>query len=367
MNRAVSTARKRARAAARKAAAEAAAEVAAQRRRRWVQRLRGVLASLIVLALALILGWWSQRPLPGAGRMIEIRAGEALGPALRRLESDGVLDTPQRWLILGYARLRGWSGSVRAGEYAVPEQASAPALLDLLRSGKVVLHETRFIEGWRFTQAWQTLAASPDVEHTLPDDADGAVLMRALGVAGTDPEGHFFPDTYRFAKHTPDVVILRQAYQAMARRLAEAWTARAADLPYASAEEALIMASLVEKETAVDSERAQIAGVFVRRLRLGMRLQTDPSVIYGLGAAFDGNLRLRDLRTDTPYNSYTRNGLPPTPICLPGAASIQAALHPADGNALYFVARGDGTHQFSATLEAHNAAVRRYQLGGGGR
>jgi UPF0755 protein len=209
------------------------------------------------------------------------------------------------------------------------------------------------------------LAAHPDVLHTLKD-LTGEAVMSAIGHPGDAWEGRFFPDTYRFTKRTSDVEILKRAYAAMDTALNQAWAGRATDLPYATPAEALTMASIVEKETGVADERTRVAGVFVRRLKSGMRLQTDPTLIYGLGNAFDGNLRKRDLLADGPYNSYLRPGLPPTPICLPGRAAIEAALHPADGTELYFVARGDGTHQFSTTIEEHEAAVRKYQLKQGG-
>jgi UPF0755 protein len=199
------------------------------------------------------------------------------------------------------------------------------------------------------------------LRQTLPLDDDAAVIA-ALGLQADHPEGRLFPDTYRFARGMTDIAFLRRAAGTLQRVLDEEWATRAEGLPYATADEALIMASIIEKETGAAHERPEIAGVFVRRLRLGMRLQTDPTVIYGLGASFDGNLRRIDLTTDTPYNTYTRAGLPPSPICLAGRASIRAALHPAPGTALYFVSRGDGTHVFSDTLQQHNEAVRQYQL-----
>lgn len=329
------------------------------RRRLWI----GLAAAVALLAAcAATVGALLLRPLPVAGgTIIELQPGESLGAALLRYEAAGQLGDAQRLALLAWTRLTGGAASIRAGEYALPEAVSPLGLLDTLRSGKLVLREVRFIEGWRFDQAMDALAASPYVAHTVPAH-DMAAALRAMGAGESHAEGRLFPDTYRFAKGTSDAALLKQAYQAMKRHLAEAWATRATDVPYASPDEALIMASLVEKETAVDSERAQIAGVFLRRLRIGMRLQTDPTVIYGLGERYDGRIHSRDLQDDTPYNTYTRSGLPPTPICLPGEASLRAALHPAAGEALYFVARGDGTHQFSDTLDAHNAAVRRYQL-----
>jgi len=307
--------------------------------------------------------WTLFRPLdqvPGA--IAEVKPGEALSAALLRFQSQGLLDVQQRLALSLFARVSGGAKTVRAGEYLLPADLNAFGLLLVLQSGKVILHEVRFIEGWKFEQALDELNRNPDVAHTLPP-TDTVAMLRAVGAPETHPEGWFFPDTYRFAKGTSDVVILREAYRAMKKHLAEAWDSRAVDVNYANPEQALIMASLVEKESAVDSERAQIAAVFLHRLKIGMRLQTDPSVIYGLGERYDGNIHSRDLTTDTPYNSYTRDGLPPTPICLPGLSSLMAATHPAQTNALYFVARGNGTHQFSDTLAEHNAAVKRFQLG----
>ncbi|MBL6751470.1 MAG: endolytic transglycosylase MltG [Nevskia sp.] len=293
---------------------------------------------------------------------VELALGQRLGSLLGQMERRGLFDNPrQRLYLVAYARLRNASPSLKAGEYEVPAGTTPLGLLRLLASGKVILHELTLVEGWRFAQAWRLIQAEPNLSHTL-SGADTAAVMRALDLAGEVPEGRLFPDTYRFPKGTTDAAFLRRAAQAMDRLLAAEWAARAPGLPYSAPAEALVMASLVEKETAQPAERAQIAGVFVRRLRLGMRLQTDPSVIYGLGEAYDGNLRSQDLATDTPYNSYTRGGLPPTPICLPGRESLHAALHPDDSDSLYFVSRGDGTHQFSATLDQHNAAVERYQI-----
>jgi UPF0755 protein len=234
-------------------------------------------------------------------------------------------------------------------------------LIALLVSGKVLLHELRLVEGWTFAQALQAVRGNPVLQHTLTDYTPRAV-MTALGKPELHPEGRFYPDTYKFARGTSDLAFLQRAFTAMEQVLAAEWAQRSQEVPYRNADEALIMASIVERETGAPGERAEIAGVFVRRLQKRMRLQTDPSVIYGLGASFDGNLRRRDLLSDTPYNTYTRAGLPPTPICLPGRAAIHAALHPAAGETLYFVSRGDGSHQFSETIAEHNAAVRKYQL-----
>lgn len=332
------------------------------RRRGWL--LPFVLLDLLLTALALAAYVELHRPLnDNADAIVEVHNGETLRGMLSRLRADGTVDAPQALLLSLWGRFNRGQAAIRAGEYRLVKGTSSLGLLQLLRSGKVILHEIRFIEGWRFTQVWQQVEQDPNIDHTLKEPDPAAAVMRALGNPALPAEGRFFADTYRFPKGTSDVALLRQAYQAMDRRLAAAWAGRAADLPYSSPGEALIMASLVEKESAVDSERAQIAGVFLRRLRLHMKLQTDPAVIYGLGDRYDGSLHTVDLHTDTPWNTYTREGLPPTPICMPSEASLIAALHPTGGDALYFVARGDGTHQFSATLDEHNAAVRRFQLG----
>lgn len=286
------------------------------------------------------------------------------GTSLRAVLSDwrarGWFSNPRQfWYLQLYARFDGSAARIKAGQYRLSPGITPLEALGLLTTGRVVQYSLTIVEGWRFQELLRAVQAHPEIEQT----ADGADLMAALGDPQGHPEGRFLPETYQFPGGTSDVQFLRRAYAAMQRTLEAEWAGRAPDLPYESPEEALTMASIIERETGAAHERGEIAGVFVRRLRLGMRLQTDPTVIYGLGDAFDGNLRRRDLLTDGPYNTYMRAGLPPTPICLPGRAAIHAALHPADGDALYFVSRRDGTHQFSATLEEHNAAVRRYQLG----
>ena len=319
----------------------------------------------VIAAAALAVDGWVQLNQPlhiGQPTTIELATGQHFASLLQQMQDRGMFDHPrQRLYLLLYARGRRSAGALRAGEYAVEPGITPIGLIGLLQSGHILLHELRLTEGWTFSQALQAIEAEPSLDHTLADRSRSAV-MQAVGEPGRDPEGHFFPDTYRFAKYTTDAVILRKAAQAMDKLLAEEWALRAPGLPYENPDQALTMASLVEKETGQSSERARIAGVFVRRLRMGMRLQTDPSIIYGLGNAFEGNLHLQDLRNDGPYNTYTRSGLPPTPICLPGRDSLHAALHPEVGDALYFVSRGDGTHQFSATLEQHNAAVNQYQI-----
>ena len=292
----------------------------------------------------------------------EVVKGANFNGVLRDWHNRGYLSSSrQRWYLSLYARLTGQDAAMKAGEYRLGPGMRAIDLSALLVSGKVVLHELTLVEGWRFSQALQAVKDNTALTSTLPEYTAAAV-MTGLGRPELHPEGRFYPDTYRFPRGATDLAFLQRAFNRMEELLAAEWQTRAGGLPYKNADEALIMASIVERETSVAAERFDIAGVFVRRLQKGMRLQTDPTVIYGLGAAFDGNIRRRDLIADTPYNTYTRRGLPPTPNCLPGRASIHAALHPAPGNSLYFVAKGDGSHYFSATLAEHNAAVRKYQL-----
>ncbi|MDE2150242.1 MAG: endolytic transglycosylase MltG [Gammaproteobacteria bacterium] len=294
---------------------------------------------------------------------LELSSGESFSAVLDDLARRGELaGLRQRFYLQLYARVTGQGRKIKTGEYRLNPGLTARSLLALLVSGKVMLHELRLTEGWRLAQALAAVRADPALKHVLPPGATAATLMGALGYPQQPAEGQFFPDTYYFPKGETDVAFLRRAYQAMRQHLATVWSTRAAGLPYKTPEDALILASLVEKETALPHERPMIAGVFVHRLELGMRLQTDPSVIYGLGETYDGHLHRSNLTTDTPYNTYMRDGLPPTPICLPGTASLQAATHPAAGDALYFVAKGDGSHEFSATLAEHDAAVRRFQL-----
>lgn len=302
-------------------------------------------------------------PLPIAqGLVVEVPRGTGLSALLAQWRQQGLLRSDRQRLYLAlHARLTGQARAIKAGEYELGPGMRPVDLIALLVSGRVRLHELRLVEGWRFEDALAALREHRAIQVTLPQ-AGSAELMAAIGRQGVHPEGRFYPETYHFPRGTTDVAFLQRAYAAMSRVLEEEWAARAEGLPYRSPDEALTMASIVERETGAPEERAEIAGVFVRRLQRGMRLQTDPSVIYGLGAAFDGNLRKRDLLADTPYNTYTRSGLPPTPICLPGRAALHAALHPASGKTLYFVSRGDGSHQFSETLAQHEAAVRKYQL-----
>lgn len=329
--------------------------------------MRGLLLAAVVVLAAVLLGrdlsqkLWQPLPLKEIVT-VEVVKGANLRGVLESWQAQGYLSSSrQRWYLTLYARLTGQDQAMKAGEYQLGPGMRAIDLPELLVSGKVVLHELTLVEGWRFEQALHAVRENPVLAHTLPP-ADAGAVMTALGRPQLHPEGRFFPDTYRFPRGTTDRAFLQRALARMDEVLATEWQARDEGLPYLTPDEALVMASIVERETSVAAERGAIAGVFVRRLQKGMRLQTDPTVIYGLGTSYDGNIRRRDLEADTPYNTYTRKGLPPTPICLPGRASINAALHPVPGDALYFVARGDGSHYFSATFAEHNAAVRKYQL-----
>ncbi|HKT32673.1 MAG TPA: endolytic transglycosylase MltG [Gammaproteobacteria bacterium] len=327
--------------------------------------MRRLVALLVLVVLLVIAGsaYWRGflAPVVTGTRAVdvEVTPGAPLRQVAAELHAQGVL--PQPFELVWLARLRGDTHSLRAGEYLVPPGTSVAGLLDLLKSGKVVLHSLTLVDGWTFKQVMQAVDSDPALSHTLVGK-DTAAVMAALGYPGEAPEGRFYPDTYQFPKGTSDVAFLQRAYRDLQSHLESAWQKRAPGLPYRTPYEALILASIVEKETAQPKERGEIAGVFVRRLEKGMRLQSDPTVIFGLGDAYNGKITYQDLRTDTPYNTYTRNGLPPTPICLPSLASIEAVLHPTPGDALYFVARGDGTHQFSATLAEQNAAVQKYQI-----
>lgn len=323
---------------------------------------------ILLLLSALAAGWFWQgyrhfvsTPLaiPEQGLVFEVPTGSNLRRISRELEALGVLDKPR--YLAWYGRHSGQANQIKAGEFRLEPGLTPPALLSLLTSGKTVSYKLTLLEGWNIRQVREAVAGHPVLVQSLAEVSDEDLMAR-LGRAGEHPEGRFFPDTYQFPRGTTDLEFLQRAYQRMEEVLASAWPDRMQGLPLSDAYQALILASVIEKETGVPEERPAIAGVFVRRLEKGMKLQTDPTVIYGIGEDFDGNLRRRDLVNDTPYNTYTRKGLPPTPICMPGEEAIRAALNPADGDALYFVSRGDGSHQFSATLEQHNAAVRKYQL-----
>lgn len=297
---------------------------------------------------------------PTGGLVLEVKPGVGIGSIARQLQQQPGLPRPAFYLEV-YARLNGLASRLKAGEYALAPGVTPRILLDRIVAGRVIQYPLTLVEGWTFRQLRQALVSHPKLVQTLPGLSDAEVMVR-LGRPGEHPEGRFLPDTYHFPAGFTDEAFLRRALAAMDQRLTEVWNRRAPDAPVNDPYQALILASIIEKETGVAAERAEIAGVFARRLRQGMRLQTDPAVIYGLGEAFDGNLRRRDLETDTPYNTYTRPGLPPTPIALPGMDSLNAAVNPAPGDTLYFVADGEGGHVFSRTLEAHNRAVQRYQL-----
>lgn len=316
-------------------------------------------------AVALALGVWAvyfvAHPLepPRAPFDFSVKSGSSLKSVARQLYEEGLLPEPYGFWILG--RALGKAGAIQAGTYRLESPVTPLELLDRLARGDVIFMELAFIEGTAFRQWLELLRANPHVRQTLGGKT-AAEIAREIGVGEASPEGWLFPDTYRFAPGSSDAEILRRAHAAMKKRLSEAWADRDPKLPLASPYEALILASIVEKETGAAAERALIASVFVNRLKAGMRLQTDPTVIYGMAESFDGNIRKKDLSADSPWNTYTRDGLPPTPIAMPGAASLQAAARPAQSDYLYFVSKGDGTHQFSKTLEEHNRAVARYQL-----
>lgn len=297
--------------------------------------------------------------LPEQGLTLVVEPGKSMAAIAQRLRRQAGLRVPLYWQL--YAHLTGSASRIRAGEYAITRGATPRTLLAQLVSGRVMQHALTIVEGWTFRQMLAAIAGHEKLKHTLRGLDDAAIMAR-LGHPGEHPEGRFFPDTYYFPAGTSDLAFLRRAYATLEQRLSEAWQRRASQLPLQSPYQALVLASIIEKETALPSERREIAGVFIRRLQKDMLLQTDPTVIYGLGEAFDGDIRRRDLLADTPYNTYVRKGLPPTPIALPGADSLTAAVNPAPGDALYFVATGAGGHVFSRTLEEHNQAVRQYQL-----
>lgn len=292
---------------------------------------------------------------------LTISPGSTLTGLAYKLHDANLLKHP-RYLIWA-ARWQGRAEQIKVGEYEIMPGTRPLELLDQIVSGKVIQYPLTVIEGWTFTQLRQAVTDNDKLIQTLTGRSDEEVMAQ-IGHPGEHPEGRFYPDTYYITGAMTDVQFLQRAYQMMADYLEQSWQQRDLGLPYQTSYEALIMASIIEKETAVPDERQRIAGVFVRRLQQRMRLQTDPTVIYGLGETFDGNLRRRDLLQDSPYNTYRHFGLPPTPIALPGRDSIDAALHPAPGDELYFVARGDGTHYFSSTVTEHNRAVRQYQLNG---
>jgi UPF0755 protein len=328
-----------------------------------VMRKALALAALLLLAVLAADRWLAhQFTKQGPARAVvrvEVPAGSTVRGALGRLAARGVLESPRAVEL--HLRARGRLPRIKTGSYDIPAGASAAAIVRMLEEGAVVLEQLTIVEGSTFAELRRSLERHPAVDSRLRGKSDDEVMI-AIGHAGQPPEGRFFPDTYRFAAGTTDVEILKLAHGGMERILQEEWKARLDGLPVRTADEALILASIVEKETGLPAERPRIAGVFTTRLRIGMRLQSDPTVIYGLGSRYDGDIRTRDLTTDTPYNTYTRAGLPPTPIALPGRDAVRAATRPDETGAVYFVATGDGTgaHYFSRTLEEHNQAVKRY-------
>lgn len=323
---------------------------------------------IVVLLIALMvmggeLFWYARTPLPLKSLPIEFTLvpGSSLTAVAGQLRQAGVIGDAWKFRLL--VRLSGNAARIKAGHYTLTTPTTPYELLRKLILGEVSLREIVFIEGWTFQQMRAALNTHPAIRHDTANMAEGQILT-ALHIPEARAEGLFFPAKYYIDPGNSDLSILRRAYATMQMHLAKEWAARQPGLPYSNAYQALTMASIIEKETGLASERSLIAAVFINRLRKGMRLQTDPSVIYGMGSAFDGNLHKRDLLTDTPYNTYTRAGLPPSPIAMPGLDSIHAALHPATSPDLYFVAKGDGSHYFSDNLEAHNRAVMRYQKNG---
>ena len=328
------------------------------------------IASLVLLALAAASSAWlwqhysdfGDQPIAGlqAGDTVQVAYGDSFPSVLRKLRELGVEEgSDLQWRVL--AKQLGAADSLKVGEFALEPGATPRSLLLDMRDGKVINYRFTIVEGWNIRQLRAALNSATPLLHET-EKLDDAALMKLLGHEGQHPEGRFLPETYVYSRGDSDVDVLKRAHAAMEKALASTWEARAKDVPLKSAEEALILASIIEKETGLASERPQIAGVFARRLKLGMKLQTDPTVIYGIGSAYDGNIRRRDLLTDTPYNTYTRTGLTPTPIAMPGLDALQAAVNPAEGDALFFVAVGDGSgaHVFSRTLGEHNTAVARY-------
>jgi UPF0755 protein len=326
--------------------------------------LMKLLASLLLLALVLVAAgvWWIQHPLNTRQTTLDLSIEPGTSPkAVAQAVVDAGADVSAP-MLYAWFRLSGQSRQMRAGSYEIVPGTSPQRLLKMLVRGEESLRTVTIVEGWNWRQVRQALAKAENLKpdsRVLSDEA----LMAQLGRPGVAPEGRFYPDTYAYAKGASDLAVLQRAMKAMDKHVLQAWEARQPSVSVKTPEEVLILASIVEKETGKGSDRPMIAGVFNNRLRIGMRLQTDPTVIYGLGEAFDGNLRRIHLQTDNPWNTYTRAGLPPTPIAMPGKAALLAAVQPAKTQALYFVAKGDGSSHFSATLDAHNRAVNRYQRG----
>jgi UPF0755 protein len=334
---------------------------------KWiVKTLVGLLVLAALAAGAAYVGsqWWLKQAMPLASTPVEVSIEPGMSPAAVAQAWVGAGVQTDARLLYQWFRWSGQAKKIRAGSYAVKDPITPRELLDKMVRGDEVLESVKLLEGWTFKQFRAALAKAPNMKMTTTTLSD-AEVMTAVGAPGVMPEGRFFPDTYAYGRGVSDLAVLKRAYAAMNTQLDKAWAARPADSPLKSRDDALTMASIVEKETGLEADRGKVAGVFNNRLRINMRLQTDPTVIYGLGAAFDGNLRRRDLQTDTPYNTYTRAGLPPTPISMPGAPSLRAAVNPDVTKALYFVARSDGSGAsvFSETLDAHNRAVNKFQRG----
>ncbi|MGS2716609.1 endolytic transglycosylase MltG [Eionea flava] len=319
-----------------------------------------VIAMLVMVIGTIGVNRWLSTPVNiNEDTLITVKKGDTLSQLARELESRHII--PSAKLLVVYARLTQQT-TINVGEYILPVGSNHQSLLALLRSDDVIRYSVTLVEGKTFDDFIRVLQSNNDLIHMLDIESDYADLLSQLAIDVEHPEGWFFPDTYQFVSGMSDVDILQQAHKKMQRVLEEEWQKKSANLPYNNAYEALIMASIIEKETGVPYERPEIAGVFVRRLNKGMRLQTDPTIIYGLGREYQGNIRRKHLRQKTPYNTYVIDGLPPTPIAMPGREAIHAALHPKAGNTLFFVAKGDGSHQFSQTLAQHNRAVRKYQI-----
>lgn len=331
-------------------------------------RLKLTFAILLLLSAVVAAMFWQRTQgfadralvLDEQQRVLVVESGDGFNAVLGRIRALGVKQgTDLEWKLL--SRTMGVAGRLQVGEYSVTSGMSPRELLRRLSQGEVIQRKFTIVEGWNFRDLRAALDGDALLRHGTRGMTD-AQVMEKLGRAGVFPEGRFLPETYVYTRGSDDLAVLDRAAKAMDEALAAAWAERDKDLPLASPDEMLTLASIVEKETGLASERPQIAGVFVRRLRLGMRLETDPTVIYGMGASYAGNIRKKDLRTDTPYNTYQRAGLPPTPIAMPGKAALDAVAHPGGGQALFFVARGNGAHHFSATYAEHSAAVRKYQL-----
>ena len=331
-----------------------------------MRKALNLFAAVIVLAIVGTVIWWARYPshelsLRTSPLQFSISAGSSLRSATQQMVASGIDLSPVAFEVL--TRLLGDPRNIKAGNYEVEQGITPLDLIEKISRGKNSALAITFVEGWTFRQVRKALDDNPQLRHDTRGLSDLEILQR-VGSDKQSPEGLFFPDTYHFTTGVSDLNILKRSYDLMQKHLAAQWEQRAPDLPLATPYEALVLASIVEKETGKAVERSIISAVFLNRLRIGMKLQTDPTVIYGLGEAFDGNLRKQDLVSDTPYNTYVRAGMPPTPIAMPGLASLHAALHPAATDALYFVAKGDGSSHFSRSLEEHDRAVTKYQKGG---